>query len=72
MLRTAVVQMKEATCSLPFLHFLTSIIYTFYQTYKQPPIRATLTHSMPVLERTHTHTLTQYELADCVCVYVSV
>lgn len=54
MLRTAVVQMKEATCSLPFLHFLTSIIYTFLQTYKQPPIRPTLTHSTPVL-CTHTY-----------------
>ena len=50
MLCTAVVQMKEATCSLPFLHFLlTSIIYTFSQTYKQPPIRPTLTRSMPGL-----------------------
>ncbi len=62
MLCTAVVQMKEATCSLPFLHFLlTSIIYTFSQTYKQPPIRPTLTHSAPVLythTHTHTHTLT--------------
>lgn len=57
MLRTAGVQMKEATCSLPFfLHFLlTTIIYTFSQTYKQPPIRPTLTHSACTLH-THVHT----------------
>lgn len=32
----------------PFLHFvLNSIIYTFPQTHKQPPIRPSLTHSEP-------------------------
>lgn len=75
MLCTAVVQMTEATCSLPFLHFLlTSIIYTFSQTYKQPPIRPTLTRSTPALN-THTCTCTQFATSywlctDAVCVCV--
>lgn len=66
MLRTAVVQMKEATCSLPCLNFLlTSIIYTFSQTYKQPPIRPTLTHSTPVL---YTHTCCTYTYLLCLLI----
>lgn len=53
MLRTAVVQMKEATCS-PLRFSLPTIIYTFSQTYKLPPIRPTLTHCLRALTRART------------------
>lgn len=61
MLHTAVAQMKEATCS-PLRFSLPTIIYTFSQTYKLPPIRQTLTHCLHTHTQTHTHSHTTSDL----------